>query len=79
MISAQLEDSCSSEVNEGNRTSCFVGFSHCQMWIQLGDLGNYTQCLPLVLTMNVVVKKITKTMISAQLEDLCSSEVNEGD
>ena len=64
MISVQLEDSCSSEVNEGNRTSHFVALVSCERWIQLGDPGNCTQRLFLVLTMNVEVERTTETMIS---------------
>ena len=79
MICAQLEDSCSSEVNEGNQTSHFVALFSCQRWKRLGNVGNYTHCLLLVLTMNVEVERNTETMILAQLEDSSSSEVNEGD
>ena len=77
-IWVQLEDSCSSEVNEGTRTSRLVAFFSYERWIWFGNLGNYTECLHLVFTMNVEVKRNTETRIWVQLEDLCPSEVNEG-
>ena len=63
MICAQLEDSSSSEVNEGNQTSHFVALFSCQRWKRLGNMGNFTHCLLLVLTMNVEVERNTETMI----------------
>ena len=52
-----MEDSCLSDVNEGNQTSRFVALYSLSEVDMIGDLGNSTKWLLLVLTMNVEGRK----------------------
>ena len=76
-ISACFDYWCSSEVNEGVRTSSVLTLFLCHKWIRLGNPRNYTHYSLLGFSMNMEIERNPKTRISACFDDWCSSEVNE--